>query len=173
LGIENYPLLNFGGLMSKRRMDSNEVLDNEYITIMNNTFGILQLMSKEENNRNVRIEKYGGKQRVQFKDIIQMAAESSEIFEKMYALILDQRVIDYLGLSEHYKYALYSMDEIDTFLQKSENEITEFIKNCSKGTKETIAIAIKNKIDSQEKIMDSTTKIKFFEKLFNAKLVVE
>ena len=159
--------------MSKRRMDSNEVLDNEYITIMNNTFGILQLMSKEENNRNVRIEKYGGKQRVQFKDIIQMAAESSEIFEKMYALILDQRVIDYLGLSEHYKYALYSMDEIDTFLQKSENEITEFIKNCSKGTKETIAIAIKNKIDSQEKIMDSTTKIKFFEKLFNAKLVVE
>ena len=151
----------------KNTIQASKIDMSEKSLLMNNSISWLQLSNEVSNRKIPLLKKYGATVRVLNSDIEDMMSSSYEMFSECYVLIKDNpELVEYLDLGHVYNYVLFSEDEIDDFLSKSQNEIHDFYNNMAKGMKELFIKMVKIKIERGDRITDSTSKQRFFEELF-------
>ena len=77
-------------------------------------------------------------------------------------------VVDYLGMSQYYKYAL-RIDEFDSLFKMSADEIEKAVSNLSAGQKRSVSYRAKQLIASKE--IDSLSAIEALERSLGIELI--
>lgn len=154
--------------MATKKVQREDIVNfDETSFIMNNTYGWLCLFNETSNRKFPTLKKYGDSTRAKNSDIVDMNTNLSDLFLDCYALVKGSpALIEHLGLTEIYKYVLFSEKEMDELLSKSEQEITDFYENCPKGMREILIKFVKIKIERGDGVVDSSHKSNFLQKLF-------
>ena len=153
----------------KSQENTYEDIANGHSIVMNNTFGWMQLFNEQTNKKYPTLKKYAQTVRCFNSDVIDMMTNLSDLFTEAYVLIKNPELVDFLGLTETYKYVLFSEDEVDVLLSKSEAEITEFFNKAPRGQKALLLKIVKVKTERGDSVVDSSSKMAFLEKLFGVK----
>lgn len=144
-----------------------EVDLNDQVLIMNNTSGILVIKSTNS-SRALVLDAYGKKARMRVSDIMDVIADQAVIFDEGWAIILDDDVVEYLNLtSVNEKVSAYS--NIERLFNMNDDEIENIIKELPNSLKSDIIRIVKEKLQSNDKRLDSMKRIKMFEKVLNVK----
>lgn len=141
---------------------SKQVKQTDEVLVMNNTSGIL-VMANKTNNRQWILDRYGKKCRMTVGDILDIMGEQGIIFTEGWALILDEDVIKYLGLTDSYM-KLISPKKMENFFNLPDNEMEEALIGLPTTLKIDMARIIKQKITQGDKSLDSRSKINLLEK---------
>lgn len=130
----------------KKELDPNMI-----ITVKNGFQGKLIYKSRRTQERFVW-EEFGDEQDMDLQELKNAKNSSKSFFENNWFLIDDPEVLEYLGVSRYYKYAL-NYDSFDDLFTKDSEEISKIISNLSVGQKKSVAYRAKQLIS--DGIIDS------------------
>lgn len=130
----------------KRELDPNM-----YITVKNGFNGTLVYKSKRTGERFVWRE-FGDEQDIELMELKSARNSNKAFFENNWFLFDDPDVIEWLGVTKYYKYALNSAN-FDKIFTKTPDEIKKTVAGLSSGQKKTMVFRAKQliadgKIDS-------------------------
>jgi len=140
---------------------------NMIITVKNGFHGPLVYKSRKTQERFVW-ESFGNEQDMELQELKNAKNSSKAFFENNWFLIDDPEVLEYLGVSQYYKFAL-SFKTFDELFTKSSDEIKEIISNLSKGQKKSVAYRAKQLIT--EGVIDSIRVINALEESLGLELI--
>lgn len=140
---------------------------NMLVTVRNGYQGTLVYRSRRTNERFIW-GAFGDEQDMELQELKNARNASKAFFQNNWFLIDDPEVLDYLGVSQYYKYAL-SYDSFDDLFNKSPEEIEKIVSELSKGQKKSVAYRAKQLI-AEEKI-DSIKVINALEKCLSIQLI--
>ena len=120
----------------KKNLDPNMI-----VTVKNGFQGLLVYKSRRTNERFVW-ETFGDEQDMDLQELKNARNSSKTFFENNWFLIDDPEVLEYLGVSQYYKYAL-NFDSFDGLFNKSPDEISDTISRLSTGQKKSVAYRAK------------------------------
>ena len=123
----------------KKNLDPNMI-----VTVKNGFQGLLVYKSRRTNERFVW-ETFGDEQDMDLQELKNARNSSKTFFENNWFLIDDPEVLEYLGVSQYYKYAL-NFDSFDGLFNKSPDEISDTISRLSTGQKKSVAYRAKELI---------------------------
>lgn len=126
----------------KRNLNPNMI-----VTVKNGFHGKLIYKSRRTNEI-FEWESFGDEQDMDLQELKNAKNSSKAFFTNNWFLIDDPEVLDYLGVSQYYKYALSSATFDDLF-NKSVDEINEIISHLSAGQKKTVAYRAKELIANE------------------------
>ncbi len=95
-------------------------------------------------------------------------SSSKKFFINNWFLFDDPEVVDYLGVSQYYKYALNAKN-FDSLFDYSPDEIEERVAKLSNGQKKSVAYRAKQLI--ADGVIDSNRKISALEKSLGVELI--
>lgn len=154
--------------VAKTRYKVRKNLDpNSIITVKNGFQGRLVYISKRTQERFIWDE-FGDEQDIELQELKNAKNSSKAFFENNWFLIDDPEVIDYLGVTRYYKYAL-NADSFDELFSKSPDEVREIVGKLSSGQKKTVAFRAKQKIADGE--IDSIKVISALEDVLSVELI--
>lgn len=123
----------------KKNLDPNMI-----VTVKNGFQGLLVYKSRRTNERFVW-ETFGDEQDMDLQELKNARNSSKTFFENNWFLIDDPEVLEYLGVSQYYKYAL-NFDSFDGLFNKTPDEISDTISRLSAGQKKSVAYRAKELI---------------------------
>lgn len=123
----------------KKNLDPNMI-----VTVKNGFQGLLVYKSRRTNERFVW-ETFGDEQDMDLQELKNARNSSKTFFENNWFLIDDPEVLEYLGVSQYYKYAL-NFDSFDGLFNKTPDEISDTISRLSTGQKKSVAYRAKELI---------------------------
>lgn len=146
----------------KRNLNPNMI-----VTVKNGFHGRLIYKSRRTNEL-FEWESFGDEQDMDLQELKNAKNSSKTFFANNWFLIDDPEVLDYLGVSQYYKYALNSASFDDLF-NKSADEIKSTISRLSSGQKKTLAYRAKELIANE--VIDSIKVINALEESLSIELI--
>lgn len=140
---------------------------NTIVTVKNGFHGSLVYKSRKTQERFVW-ESFGDEQDMELQELKNAKNSSKAFFENNWFLIDDPEILEYLGVSQYYKFAL-SFKTFDELFTKSSDEIKEIISHLSKGQKKSVAYRAKQLIS--EGVLDSIRVINALEENLGLELI--
>lgn len=124
----------------KRELDPNE-----YVSVKNGFNGTLVYKSKKTGERFVW-EAFGDEQDMELSELKSARNSCKAFFINNWFLFDDPEIVEWLGMTQYYKYAL-NTEEFDQLFTKSAEEIEMTVKSLSEGQKKSMAFRAKQLID--------------------------
>lgn len=146
----------------KRDLDPNMI-----ITVRNGFQGALIYKSKRTQEKFVW-KTFGDEQDMDLQELKNAKNSSKSFFENNWFLIDDPEVLEYLGVSQYYKYAL-NFNSFDELFTKTATEIKDTISKLSVGQKKSVAYRAKQLIS--DGIIDSMRVINALEESLSIELI--
>lgn len=150
------------------RKVKTELDRNMFVTVMNNTHGIFTYTSKKT-GATWRLEGYGTTDEMELGELQSMKASAGRILNEPWLIVLDEEVVDYLGLTAIYKNVMRP-EEVDRFFKLGVEQMEEILKKAPSGVKTLIVAKATDMITKGE--LDSMAKKALLEKMFNLDLEV-
>ena len=148
---------------------SADIVLPNFVTVKNGFHGTLVYVSKKTGETFVWDE-FGAEQDMELQEL-KNAKNSNRIFFENNWFMFDEAdswVVDYLGVSRYYKFAL-SPDELDDIFEMSAEELEDVLNDMSEGQKRSMAYKASQLIAAQK--IDSLHKINVLEKCLGVTLI--
>jgi hypothetical protein len=139
---------------------------DDLVTIMNTTTGRVLYTSKKT-GAEWSFNDYGDTDEIEVSELITMRNAHPRYLKEPWLLVLDDDVVDYLGLSQLYENVL-NPDELDQFFNLPEDQMKSIIEKAPRGIKQLIVSVANRKIAN--KSFDSLSKINLIEETFKIEL---
>ena len=137
------------------------------VTIKNGFHG--KLVYKSRRTGEVIVwEDFMAEQDVELGELKAAKASDKAFYKNNWFLIDDPEILEYLGVTQFYKYALNSQS-FDELFYKTADEITEAVKKLSEGQKRSVAYRAKYLIENGE--LDTLSVINALEKSLDTELI--
>lgn len=146
----------------KKSLDPNIV-----VTVKNGFQGRLIYKSRRTNER-FEWETFGDEQDMDLQELKNARNSSKAFFVNNWFLIDDPEALDYLGVSQYYKYAL-NFKSFDDLFDKSPDNIKYTISRLSAGQKKSVAYRAKELI--AKGVIDSIKVINALEECLSIELI--
>lgn len=146
----------------KKNLDPNMI-----ITVKNGFQGRLIYKSRRTQER-FEWSGFGDEQDMDLQELKNAKNSSKTFFENNWFLIDDPEVLEYLGVSQYYKYAL-NFDSFDDLFTKELKEIKSIISKLSTGQKKSVAYRAKQLI--ADGVIDSIKVITALEDSLSIELI--
>lgn len=146
----------------KKNLDPNMI-----VAVKNGFQGRLIYKSKRTNER-FEWETFGDEQDMDLQELKNARNSSKAFFINNWFLIDDPEVLDYLGVSQYYKYAL-NFKSFDNLFEKTPSEIKETIDRLSVGQRKSVAYRAKELI--ADGVIDSIKVINALEESLSTELI--
>jgi len=150
------------------RMKKPTLDKNELIPVMNITNGPL-LYKSLKTGMSVKFEQYGDVEYLEVGELLTMRSSQKRYLEEPWMLIMDEEIVNYLGLDKLYK-KLISPQNVDKIFTFDQPTFQEIIENAPMGYNQLIISRAKQRL--KDGSLDSLAKIKILEEKFNIQLVV-
>lgn len=135
----------------------------EPIPVMNVTNGQLVYVSKKS-GAEWNWSQYGDVEYIEFQEILTMKSGQSRFFNEPYLIVLDEDVVDYLGLTKMYD-KLVDLNSLDKLLTVDQKSFENVIETSPRGIKLTIIQMLKDHVEANKEV--SLKKIKYINEKFN------
>lgn len=145
-----------------RNLDPNTI-----VTVVNGYQGRLVYKSKRTNER-FEWDGFGDEQDMTLQELKNAKNASKSFFTNNWFLIDDPEILEYLGVTQYYKYAL-SFESFDSLFKKTPAEIKSSIALLSSGQKKTVAYRAKELIATG--VIDSIKVINALEEVLAVELI--
>lgn len=145
-----------------RKIDSNTP-----VRVVSNYAGIV-FFKNTQTQAKYEWEEYGTFYDLFYADVLNMRNSASGLLLDGYLIIEDEDVIKQMMLQDLYKNILKS-NEVDGFFKQTPKKMKEQLKKMPKGMKELLYAKAKEKVQNNEKTMDSRAKQRVFEDEFGVK----
>lgn len=146
----------------KKNLDPNMI-----VTVKNGFQGKLVYVSNRTKEEFVW-DSFGDEQDMELQELKNAKNASKAFFENNWFLIDDPEIIDYLGVTQYYKYAL-SFESFNDLFELSPDEIKETVSHLSSGQKKSVAYRAKQLIADQ--VIDSIKVINALEESLSIELI--
>jgi len=133
---------------------------------MNTTTGKVLYKSKKTGAEWVLTE-YGDTDQIEVSELITMKNAHPRYLKEPWLMILDDDVVNYLGLSKLYKNVL-DPDELDELFKISNKKFEKILKDAPRGMKQLIVGTAKQKLENGT--FDSIKKKELIEETFGIEL---
>lgn len=140
---------------------------DQIVTVKNGFQGRLVYRSRKTGERFVWDE-FGAEQDMELSELKSARSSNKKYFINNWFMFDDPEVVNYLGMSQYYKFAL-NIDDFDKLFNKSVSEIESVIKNLSVGQKKSVAYRAKQLIADGS--IDSNKVIAALEKCLGVDLI--
>ena len=140
---------------------------NQVVTVLNGFQGVLTYRSKKTGEK-FRWDGFGSEQDMELSELKSAKNSNKKYFINNWFMFDDPEIVDYLGMSQYYKFAL-NIHDFDNLFSKSPSEIESIIRNLSQGQKKSVAYRAKQLIASGE--IDSNKVISTLERCLGVELV--
>lgn len=150
------------------RMKKPTLDKNELIPVMNITNGTLVYTSRKT-GLSVKFEKYGDVEYLEVGELLTMRSGQKRFIDEPWILIMDDEVVEYLGLDKMYK-KLVSPQNVDQIFSFDAETFKEIVDNAPIGYAQLIISRAKAKL--KDGSLDSVAKIKVLEDKFKVELAV-
>lgn len=146
--------------IEKKIKKIRELDREEYISVMNNTTS--NLFFKHPNClTTLDMYEYGDIQEIKIGELMTMKSSQPRILNECWLMILDEDVVEAMGLSKLYKNVI-TIDKADELFSLSAEKIEEVLSKSPKIVKENIGRLVKQRVDNGE--WESLTKLSAIEK---------
>lgn len=142
----------------KRKIERDEL-----VTVMNYTTGKVVYQSKKTGAEWV-FHEFGDTDEIEVNELVTMKNAHRRYLTEPWLFILDEDVVDYLGLNKVYE-NLLEPEEVDRFFELSSNKMREILEKAPSGLKQLIASKAIQKI--KDGSLDSMSRIKVIEETLN------
>ncbi len=119
---------------------------DDVVSVMNTTTGKVLYRSKKTGAEWVLTE-YGDTDQIEVSELVTMKNAHPRYLKEPWLLILDDDVVDYLGLSKLYNNVL-DPDELDELFKISNNKFEKMLKNAPRGMRQLIVGTAKQKLEN-------------------------
>jgi len=143
-----------------------KVQRDDIVSIMNTTTGKVLYKSKKTGAEWVLTE-YGDTDQIEVSELITMKNAHPRYLKEPWLMILDDDVVNYLGLSKLYKNVL-DPDELDELFKISNKKFEKILKDAPRGMKQLIVGTAKQKLENGT--FDSIKKKELIEETFGIEL---
>lgn len=140
---------------------------NQIVTVRNGFQGKLVYQSKKTGEVFVW-EGFGSEQDMELAELKSARSSSKKFFINNWFMIDDPEVIEYLGMTQYYKFSL-NIDEFDTLFTKSADEVRSTVSKLSAGQKKSVAYRARQLIGLGE--IDSNKVISALEESLGVDLI--
>lgn len=140
---------------------------NTIVTVKNGFQGCLVYKSRRTKESFVW-EGFGDEQDMDLQELKNAKNSSKAFFVNNWFLIDDPEILDYLGVTQFYKYAL-NYNSFDDLFNKTPNEIKKIVSRLSNGQKKSVAYRAKELIS--EGVIDSIKVINVLEESLAIELI--
>jgi hypothetical protein len=140
---------------------------DQIVTVKNGFQGRLVYRSRKTGERFVWDE-FGAEQDMELSELKSARSSNKKYFINNWFMFDDPEIVNYLGMSQYYKFAL-NIKDFDNLFSKSAPEIESVIKNLSVGQKKSVAYRAKQLI--AEEVIDSNKVIATLEKCLGVELI--
>lgn len=142
---------------------------NQYITVINGFQGSL-VFKNPKTGEIFRWAEFGDEQDIELRELKGIKSYAKNFFANNWFMFNrdDYWVIDYLGLSQYYKYAI-NLEEFDALFEKSAEEIKKTVSKLSAGQKKSVAYRARQLVS--EDVIDSRKTIKSLEEALDVELI--
>lgn len=151
----------------KKAMIPKEVDPNQYVTVRNGFQGRLVYKSKRTGERFVW-DSFGAEQDMELSELKNARNSNKKYFINNWFMFDEPWVVDYIGMSQYYKFAI-SIQDFDKLFEKPAAEIGKIISKLSDGQKKSVAYRAKQLI--AEDGIDSNRTIAALEKHLGTELI--
>lgn len=151
----------------KKAMIPKEVDPNQYVTVRNGFQGRLVYKSKRTGERFVW-DSFGAEQDMELSELKNARNSNKKYFINNWFMFDEPWVVDYIGMSQYYKFAI-SIQDFDKLFEKTAAEIGKIISKLSDGQKKSVAYRAKQLI--AEGGIDSNRTIAALEKHLGTELI--
>lgn len=151
----------------KRPIVPKDVDQHQTVTVRNGFQGRLVYKSPKTGERFVW-EGFGAEQDMEIAELRNAKSANKKYFENNWFMFDEQWVVEYLGLSQYYKFAI-PIAEFDKFFEKPAAELEKALAKLSKGQKRSVAYRARQLIS--EEAIDSNKTIATLEKCLGIELV--
>jgi hypothetical protein len=149
-----------------QRLKKPSLDKNELIPVMNITNGSLVYQSRKT-GLEVKFERYGDIEYLEVGELLTMRSGQRRFLDEPWILILDDEVVNYLGLDKLYK-KLENPQNIDNIFSFDNDTFEQVVQSSPRGYAQLIISRARLKI--KEGTLDSVSKIKILEDRFNVEL---
>lgn len=140
---------------------------NTIVTVVNGYQGRLVYKSKRTNER-FEWDCFGDEQDMTLQELKNAKNASKSFFINNWFLIDDPEILEYLGVTQYYKYAL-NFESFDSLFEKAPAEIKSTVALLSSGQKKTVAYRAKELIATG--VIDSIKIINALEDVLAVELI--
>ncbi|MGG4105155.1 hypothetical protein AAXB25_14660 [Paenibacillus lautus] len=144
--------------VSKRK----EIDRNEMVPIMNVTNGTLIYTSRKTGTE-LQFSEYGDIEYVDYQELLTMKSSQRRFFDEPFILVMDDDVVDALGLTKMYS-NMKNPDQIDKIFNMNQREFEDIVEKSPKGIKFLIVSRAKKLYEIGE--LDSIKKINYLNDRF-------
>lgn len=144
--------------VSKRK----EIDRNEMVPIMNVTNGTLIYTSRKTGTE-LQFSEYGDIEYVDYQELLTMKSGQRRFFDEPFILVMDDDVVDALGLTKMYA-NMKNPDQIDKIFNMNQREFEDIVEKSPKGIKFLIVSRAKKLYEIGE--LDSIKKINYLNDRF-------
>lgn len=153
---------------SERKAMKAKTFDpNQIITVRNGFQGRLVYKSKKTGEKFVW-DGFGDEQDMEFAELKSARSASKKYFSNNWFMFDDPEVIEQLGMTQFYRFAL-KIDDFDELFTKSPAEIEDIVSKLSDGQKKSVAYRAKQMVASGD--IDSNKVIGTLEKSLGVELI--
>lgn len=146
----------------KKNLDPNTI-----ITVRNGFHGVLVYESKKTHEI-FKWEEFGAEQDMDLQELKNAKNSAKDFYINNWFLIDDPEVLEYLGVTQYYKYAL-KFANFDDLFSKTPEEIMDVVPKLSKGQQKSVAYRAKQLIADGE--IDSIKVITALEECLSIDLI--
>lgn len=164
---DDTPLLGTEPAEEKKRYKPKAFKPDQMVTVRNGFQGELLYKSKKTGEI-YKWEEFGSDQDMEISELKSAKSSSKKFFINNWFLFDDPEIVDYLGVSQYYKYALNAKN-FDSLFDCSPDEIEERVTKLSNGQKKSVAYRAKQLI--ADGVIDSNRKISALEKSLGVELI--
>ena len=151
----------------KRTFIPKEIDPHQIVTVRNGFQGRLVYKSRKTGERFVW-EAFGAEQDMEIGELRNAKSSNKKYFINNWFMFDEPWVVDYIGMSQYYKFAI-SIQDFDKLFEKPAAEIGKIISKLSDGQKKSVAYRAKQLI--AEDGIDSNRTIAALEKHLGTELI--
>lgn len=145
----------------KVQVDRDQLVD-----VMSVTEGVLVYRSKRS-GQEWEFNEYGAIDTIDVAELMAMRSGQSKFLNEPFIIVLDDEVVEFLGLKKTYE-KIDFVEDIDTIFNKKNEDFKALLNKSPRGIQTTILSRAKKLVDNGE--LDSTEKIRFMEENFKVDL---
>lgn len=155
------------GVTASKQAVPKEVDPHQIVSVRNGFQGRLVYKSSRTGERFVW-DSFGSEQDMEIGELRNAKNSNKKFFINNWFMFDDPWIVDYLGMSKYYKFAV-SVDDFDKIFDKPNTEIEKVVRNMSDGQKKSVAYRAKQLI--ADGAIDSNKTISTLEKCLGVELV--
>lgn len=151
----------------KKTYVPKEIDPNQIVTVRNGFQGRLVYKSRKTGERFVW-DSFGAEQDMELSELKSARSSNKKYFINNWFMFDEQWIVDYLGMSQYYKFAL-TIDDFDSVFKKSAAELPAIIGKLSSGQRKSVVYRAKQLI--ADGTIDSNRMITTLEECLGVELV--